>query len=447
MSLNIKDGKERWHKEICDLDQFYYGSAAPVVVKNHVIAGVSGDDLDIPGYVAVARSGDRRDAVALVRRAAEEGRARSETLAERRRDEARRRHDVAAVTYDPELNLIYVTTGNPQPVIAHKNRAGANLFTGVDRRAQSRHREDGVVLPVVAARHARLGLRRRRRCCSTASSTASRASCSRRRRATASSSCSIAPTGKALVSSDYVKTNWSPGLRREGPADSESGEGPADRRRARLAEPGRRHELAAAELQPADRTVLRQRGARLQRLLHLRSRATTRRAGAAPIAAAGRESMMQAIDYKTGKVNWSHKWEGGARVGPPEHGRQPALRRRRHRTTSSRSMPTTGDALWHARLNSVRQQRADHLRARRHCSTSSSAPATRSGRSPCSTTTQEHSGIQMRSQRLGALLAIAMLGFVSIVGSAQTPAQAPAQAAQRPAGATAMQGPRIRALS
>ncbi len=33
------------------------------------------------------------------------------------------------VTYDPELNLVYVTTGNPQPVVAFKNREGANLFT------------------------------------------------------------------------------------------------------------------------------------------------------------------------------------------------------------------------------------------------------------------------------------------------------------------------------
>ena len=33
VSLGIKDGKERWRKEICDLDQFYYGSVAPVVVK------------------------------------------------------------------------------------------------------------------------------------------------------------------------------------------------------------------------------------------------------------------------------------------------------------------------------------------------------------------------------------------------------------------------------
>ena len=51
VSLNLKDGKERWSKQICDLDQMYYASVAPVVVKNHVIVGVSGDDLDIPGYL------------------------------------------------------------------------------------------------------------------------------------------------------------------------------------------------------------------------------------------------------------------------------------------------------------------------------------------------------------------------------------------------------------
>ena len=51
MSLNIKDGSESWHKQFCDLEQFYYGSVAPVVVKNHIIAGVSGDDLDVPGYL------------------------------------------------------------------------------------------------------------------------------------------------------------------------------------------------------------------------------------------------------------------------------------------------------------------------------------------------------------------------------------------------------------
>ena len=51
VALNIKDGSERWRQSICDLDQFYYASVAPIIVKNHVIAGVSGDDLDVPGYI------------------------------------------------------------------------------------------------------------------------------------------------------------------------------------------------------------------------------------------------------------------------------------------------------------------------------------------------------------------------------------------------------------
>ena len=62
----MKDGKERWHKPICDLDQLYYASVAPMIVKNHVIIGVSGDDLDIPGYIESHDPRDRRSAMALV---------------------------------------------------------------------------------------------------------------------------------------------------------------------------------------------------------------------------------------------------------------------------------------------------------------------------------------------------------------------------------------------
>ena len=51
VSLNMKDGKERWHRNICDPDLLYFASAAPLVVGNHVIAGVSGDDSDVPGYI------------------------------------------------------------------------------------------------------------------------------------------------------------------------------------------------------------------------------------------------------------------------------------------------------------------------------------------------------------------------------------------------------------
>ena len=71
VALKMSDGTERWNRTICDLELFYYGSVAPVVVKNHVITGVSGDDLDVPGYLEAHDPGNGRAAVALVGRAAE----------------------------------------------------------------------------------------------------------------------------------------------------------------------------------------------------------------------------------------------------------------------------------------------------------------------------------------------------------------------------------------
>src|SRR5206468_12165930 len=51
VALNMKDGAKKWDKEICELERFYYASTAPVIIKNHVMTGVSGDDMDNPGYV------------------------------------------------------------------------------------------------------------------------------------------------------------------------------------------------------------------------------------------------------------------------------------------------------------------------------------------------------------------------------------------------------------
>ena len=128
VSLDIKDGKERWHKEICDLDLFYYGSVAPVIVKNHLITGVSGDDMDRP---ATSSRTIRRRATCS---GAGTPRRRRPVIRARTRGRTRRPEHGGGmtwqpITYDPDLNLIYVVTGNPQPVIAHVNRKGDNLFT------------------------------------------------------------------------------------------------------------------------------------------------------------------------------------------------------------------------------------------------------------------------------------------------------------------------------
>lgn len=128
VSLNLKDGKKRWQVPICDIDQMYFGSIAPLIIKNHVITGISGDDLDIPGYI------ESHDPETGARQW------RFYTHPQPGDPEARTWPNTEAMlhgggmtwgssTYDPELNLLYFGTGNPQPVIAGKAREGDNLYT------------------------------------------------------------------------------------------------------------------------------------------------------------------------------------------------------------------------------------------------------------------------------------------------------------------------------
>ena len=95
VSLNLNDGKERWHKSICDLDQILFrldGAAGGQEPCHHRRERRRSRR---PGYHRVPRSRDRRIAVALVYRSAEDGRSGIGNLAERGSHAARRRHDLA----------------------------------------------------------------------------------------------------------------------------------------------------------------------------------------------------------------------------------------------------------------------------------------------------------------------------------------------------------------
>ena len=111
-----------------------------------------------PRLPRVARSGDRRSPVALVRSPAEERGSRVGDVAERRDGAAWRRHDVAAdhlrSRAEPDLR------DHRQPAAGDRAQEPPRQQSlhRLDRGAQPRHRQDGLVLPVVAARHARLGL-------------------------------------------------------------------------------------------------------------------------------------------------------------------------------------------------------------------------------------------------------------------------------------------------
>ena len=56
-------------------------------------------------------------------------------------------------TYDPDQNLLFWGTGNPNPVHAPQSRKGDNFIYLLDRGPQPRHWKACVVLPAVAPRY------------------------------------------------------------------------------------------------------------------------------------------------------------------------------------------------------------------------------------------------------------------------------------------------------
>lgn len=129
VSLDARTGKERWHIQIADVAQEYFSTSAPMIVGNHVIIGVGGDSLDVPGFLE-ARDPETG---ALQWRWWSEPEKKGEPGSETWPDIDSMRHGGGMTwmpgTYDPETQTYYLGTGNPNPVLAGQSRKGADLFT------------------------------------------------------------------------------------------------------------------------------------------------------------------------------------------------------------------------------------------------------------------------------------------------------------------------------
>ena len=128
IALNANTGKELWRKNYADARKQYFSTSAPLIVKNHVIVGVGGDAMDMPGFLdsfdpvtgelqwtwwSTPRKGDPALKTWPNEDASEHGGGMTWMPG----------------TYDPELNLLYWPTGNTNPVFAGQGRPGANLWT------------------------------------------------------------------------------------------------------------------------------------------------------------------------------------------------------------------------------------------------------------------------------------------------------------------------------
>lgn len=129
VSLNAKDGSVRWIIELADPKLGYFSTMAPLIIRDRVIVGVSGDVTDVPGFLD---SIDPNTGALQWRWYTEPkpGEPGSETWP---KGTDAILHGGAMTwmtgTYDPDLNLLYWGTGNPNPVLSGATRPGDNLFT------------------------------------------------------------------------------------------------------------------------------------------------------------------------------------------------------------------------------------------------------------------------------------------------------------------------------
>jgi alcohol dehydrogenase (cytochrome c) len=275
--------------------------------------GVSGDDMDNPGYV------EARDPVTGERqwRWYSVPQTRDEPGSDTWPDVETAKHGGGMtwqpVTYDPELNLVYVTTGNPQPVIAHKNRKGDNLFTGsivalnVDTGKmvwyfQSSPHDthdwdsnetavliDGTIdgkprkLIAQAARNGHFFVLDR-------------------------------TNGQAIVSKEFVKTNWSLGYDKRGQPIPNPAKMPAIDGVLVSPDQGGANNWHPPSFSPMT-GLFYVNATRAYSVYYIYDPSDNPAGWGGTDRGGWSESMLQAIDYRTGAIRWSHPWEGGGRWG------------------------------------------------------------------------------------------------------------------------------------
>jgi alcohol dehydrogenase (cytochrome c) len=122
IAFRAKDGKIKWDVLIADSNKGYWSSNAPLVVKNHVLVGVSGDFDNVPGQLKTidTETGKTQRIFYSTPPAGEKG---SDSGG------ATGGQMWTTGTYDPELNLVFVGTGNPTPVLNGAARPGDNRWT------------------------------------------------------------------------------------------------------------------------------------------------------------------------------------------------------------------------------------------------------------------------------------------------------------------------------
>jgi PQQ-dependent dehydrogenase (methanol/ethanol family) len=127
VALNRKTGGPLWDREYADTGRGAFATLAPMALKDRVIVGVSGGDTGVRGFIAAfsAATGEELWRFWTVP-------AKDEPAAETWGQLGPEWGGAATWlngTYDPDLNILYWTTGNPWPDFYGGARRGDNLYS------------------------------------------------------------------------------------------------------------------------------------------------------------------------------------------------------------------------------------------------------------------------------------------------------------------------------
>jgi alcohol dehydrogenase (cytochrome c) len=122
IALDARDGKVKWDVVIADAKKGYWSTNAPLVVGNHMLVGVSGDFDNLPGMLKSIdpETGKTQWTFYSTPPPGTPGSIAGGSTGGQM---------WMTGTYDPELNLVYVGTGNPTPVLNGPMRPGDNKWT------------------------------------------------------------------------------------------------------------------------------------------------------------------------------------------------------------------------------------------------------------------------------------------------------------------------------
>jgi alcohol dehydrogenase (cytochrome c) len=122
VSLDARNGTVKWNVQIADAKKGYWSTHAPLVIRDHVIVGVSGDFDNLPGMLKSVDA-DSGKVEWIFYSTPPPGTPGSTSGG------ATGGQMWMTGTYDPQLNQMYVGTGNPTPTLNGQARPGDNPWT------------------------------------------------------------------------------------------------------------------------------------------------------------------------------------------------------------------------------------------------------------------------------------------------------------------------------